>query len=121
MVQNRIYDGLGAAPVNRASVRALGKGVSYEPNIRLGQLHWKAPPRTRPVPQNVPDLTGKTFGRFTVIGWYGKTPSWIVKCACGDYENRRTNSLKRATSDTCCVICEHLIIIKRREKMPRKA
>ena len=51
------------------------------------------------------DLTGKRFGRLTVIKRVGndnqKKPQWRCKCDCGNETITRANSLRRGTIVSC--------------------
>lgn len=50
------------------------------------------------------DLTGITFGRFTVIGLSSELPGrWVVKCGCGGFETRRAAAIKNPNNshDSC--------------------
>lgn len=51
------------------------------------------------------DLTGKKFGRWTVLerGENGKNgyARWITKCECGNYSLVRTSDLKNNNSQSC--------------------
>ena len=60
------------------------------------------------------DLTGKRFGRLTVIsraeeyiapnGWH--TPQWLCKCDCGKTTIARGQYLRRGTTASCgCFVC----------------
>jgi hypothetical protein len=117
-----------AAPLDKtASVVRDSSGDLWDAKIHpsLGP-HWKAPPE--PIgkrPHGLPDLTGRAFGRFTVYRYYGKAdgknaePKWIVRCQCGDYEARRTDSiLKNTNPDACCWACEQVNVLRRRAAMP---
>lgn len=113
-------------PVDRVAARVMGPGVHYEKDVH--DRHWKEPPpyyRFIPQegnPQSV-DLTGRKFGLFTVIGWLGavggstgrqrkglhKPPkrqgAWLVRCACGDYEQRTAKAIRNPKNDQdrCCL------------------
>lgn len=96
------------------------------------QAHWKAPPpalASQPNP-GTPDLTGQRFGRFVVIRFHGATSkanpvaTWLVRCACGDYELRRTKTiLNPGDPDDCCLECRAVrqLQINARKPNNRKA
>lgn len=51
------------------------------------------------------DLTGKTFGRWTVLkrakaNVYGK-PAWVCECECGAVQTVAGSSLRRGESTSC--------------------
>jgi hypothetical protein len=102
---------LTSAPLNATAGRVTARGEHWEPEDPLppGLLHWKSPPPTRawvPYPGGATsDLTGKTFGRFTVVGLLEKRPEqrsknsgdrWVCRCSCGDFEVRSTNAIRAA-------------------------
>lgn len=92
------------------------------PKRQRGRLEWDAPPQCSPVPREVEDLTGRTFGRLTVCGWLAPLSGtkeqwkreraihrnrghlWLVRCACGRYEARRRKAIVNPdnTTDMCC-------------------
>jgi hypothetical protein len=108
-----------AAPLNRtASTVRDGSGDTWEPTMKSGQKHWKAPPLPLEPFIAVPgskwliDLTGRQVGRLTVVRYHGRSgvstpePMWLVRCVCGDYELRRAKSIiKETENDPCCLIC----------------
>lgn len=57
------------------------------------------------------DLTGRKFGRFTVVGplatmkKYLDGCRWVVKCTCGRYEVRRTKTIKKGGQLNMCSEC----------------
>lgn len=106
-----------AVPLNReASTVRDGSGDFYDFPIPLHVQHWKAPPTpVGKLGKGAEDLTGRVFGRLTVIRFHGSAggewarPIWLVRCACGDYEVRRSKTLRSTTNaDACCCICQHV-------------
>jgi hypothetical protein len=83
----------------------------------------------RPLPAQVPDLTGRTFGRLTAIGVFDQASKadstghskgkkggaqWVVRCRCGNYETRRTTVLTQGdTRRLMCRDCDKLEEMKR--------
>ena len=54
------------------------------------------------------DLTGKRFGKLTIVEYLGKS-YWLCKCDCGNKKVIYGNSLKRGLSDSCgCLKSERL-------------
>jgi hypothetical protein len=92
---------VGRAPANAQAARVTGRGENWVPETPMppGFQHWKAQPRMRaPI---FPDMTGKKFGRFTVLGVLdddGHTKNrgtrWVVKCGCGDFEAKSTKAIR---------------------------
>lgn len=129
------WDAVAAsAPLDaQASVVRDGSGDLFETKINAGaQAHWKAPPPPLASKPNagLPDLTGHRFGRLVVVRFHGATsknnpvPTWLVRCACGDYELRRTKTiLNPGDPDDCCLECRAVRILQKRASAPnnRKA
>jgi hypothetical protein len=120
-----------SAPVNAAAARAVSMTGDIEPAPKLteGQKHWEAPPRTIPIPAHQPqfmDLTGRTIGRCTVVGYLGPGrvgSRWLVRCLCGRYEARKAKAItRRAPSDAPdqCARCNHLHRIQRQHHFDTK-
>lgn len=116
------YDRIAAStPINKTAATVTGKsGIHYEPAKKITQTHWDAPQPVFPIPSGTPYLTGMKCGRLTVIGYRaarGNNPKgalWLVRCACGQYEERRTKSLiNTANVDDCCAICRHTKFLRR--------
>lgn len=55
--------------------------------------------------KNIEDLTGRTFGRLTVLGLVSideiSQPRWLCQCACGNKTNSLSNGLKCGTAKSC--------------------
>ena len=124
MKKSRIYENATAVPIDRVAARVTAKGVSYEPDKKIDQRHWEAPPKVQPVPEGATNLMGTVFGRFTVIGYFRSHPkrgsAWLVRCACGDYETRYKKAIQNpANKEDCCDKCRHLLYLKRSEEFWR--
>lgn len=120
MKTSKIWDHNLRQPVNRTAHEVSKPGIGYIPKKRLNQPLWKSPPSMMSVPTNIQNLTGVVFSRFTVIGLKscgkGKT-LWLVRCACGNYETRRSKSIQNPNNDKdCCQICRHLEFLKREQR-----
>ena len=46
------------------------------------------------------DLTGKKFGRWTVMKYVGDS-KWLCQCECGTISKVRTSELKNGNSKSC--------------------
>lgn len=56
------------------------------------------------VPKTVEDLTGKVFGRLTVLGFagiYSNYTYWVCQCQCGNKVLRRAYELKKNQNASC--------------------
>ena len=60
------------------------------------------------------DLTGKKFGRLTVIGvGSGRgRKSWICKCECGELRNVITNGLNNGSNKSCGCLSTEMLLAK---------
>ncbi len=113
------YDKLLAAmPINSTAARVTGRGVHWAPDVHFspGEVHSDTPLPTRPWPASSlgqDNLTGRIVGRLTVVGLaaeHGDTANgtrWVVRCACGAYEHRRTKYIRNcgAPQEAMCKIC----------------
>lgn len=113
-----------SSPVNATAARVLSGGINYEERP-INEMHWHfdAPPTVmpkskHPLADSFVDLTGRKYGRFTVIGFYGtrnkkRKALWLVRCACGDYEVRQARVIKSAADpDACCTYCKRVARMK---------
>jgi hypothetical protein len=112
--KNDRWDAIAAsASLDTTAAKVVARGTHYEPKINYANHeHWDSPPPMKPLPAdaNCPDLRGAKFGRFIVIG-LGDTKrgsgsagaSWVVRCACGDYEHRTKKAIlnPRNIEDKC--------------------
>jgi hypothetical protein len=114
-----------STPVNKtAALVVSGKAEHWEPKRKITQLHWDAPPKCEPLPKGVTDLSGFKIGRLVVARYFTshrKTGSiWLVRCACGAYETRRTNALENPNNtDDCCNKCRALESARKRYSIKR--
>jgi hypothetical protein len=104
---------VGRAPANVTAAQVVGRGEHWTPANPMPPdlLHWDAPPPMKPFvgnpvfPDDV-DMTGKKFGRFTVVGFLADSGGrnrggrWVVRCACGDYEAKSAKAIRQMMSMT---------------------
>lgn len=108
------YDALAAsAPLNTdAAIARDGSGESWAPIRKAAPAnHWDAPPVCQPLPSGVENLRGRRVGRLVVVSYYGSDNGsrWLVRCACGAYETRRTKSvLNPPAIEAVCSECDRL-------------
>jgi hypothetical protein len=110
---------LASRPVNKAAGAVLGRGVHWDGSGKEARKTWDGPPKTRPVPANVEDLTGVRFGRLVVLGLMdgsqGK-PRWVVRCSCGLFEVRKGQAVKNPeNANDRCSKCGYWHHLRRRE------
>lgn len=119
---------LASVPLNGTAGAVTSRGTHYDPKIKVPvrrhsdvPVHSDAPARCIPVPVQCADLTGRKFGRFTVIGYLGrlnptneKKGLWLVRCICGNYEQRKAAGIKNPANDKdACMKCRHWRGVKR--------
>lgn len=98
---------LSSVPLNSTAGRVMSRGEHWEPEGKIppGLKHWKSPPPMKPFDGSIAhtaaiDLTGKKFGRFTVLGLCCEGAKdgarWVLRCVCGDFEARSAKTIKAA-------------------------
>lgn len=128
-MKTRDWDALRATagPIDRVAAGVQGRGVTWSPDRQPapGERHWTGPPTELIVPRQwwprsatFEDMTGRRFGRFVVVAYLGKPnpkikARWLVRCTCGDYEQRSVAAIKTADPDNMCVNCRYLETLKR--------
>ena len=61
---------------------------------------------SRPIPENLIDITGQRFGMLVAVSW--NNPGWLLKCDCGNEVVRSRTSLKNAKKSSCgCLRIQH--------------
>lgn len=109
-------------PVNKtaALVVAKGESFSFQPNEchQISDVPFPTQPARTDDP-NFIDLTGRVFGRLTVIG-YGALGNrrWVCRCTCGMYVMRSSKAVKAGTG-AMCEHCKLLQLAKRRDLQRR--
>lgn len=125
-------------PINRtAAVSVSARGSDWVPEARMppGFRHWKSPPAMlawaqAPRYPGEEDLTGKKFGRLTVLGILADSPAggrrWVLRCVCGDYEARASKAIRLSLAgmnaasfnpvSTMCWYCAQWQITQNRHK-----
>jgi hypothetical protein len=135
MSDDRYRRVIASVPANKTAGRVTARGEHWEPSDKIpaDRAHWTAPPDDcRQRPPSVPDLVGVKFGRFTVAQYrhsrkysedgklVGINYLWLVRCSCGDYEERTTRTIlaaqadPEAYADQMCWNCERLEVMKKR-------
>lgn len=98
------------------------RGVHWEPaalKLSPGQVISDVPLPTRPWPATArgqDNLTGRIIGRLTVVGLSADSAKseggarWVVRCACGNYEHKRTRALRNPVfpSRMMCRRCDYV-------------
>lgn len=76
-------------------------------DVKGGNL-YVGPSEMRPCPPDTEDLTGRRFGKLTVLGLLrqsnpkGKKPAkWVCRCDCGNYAHQRGKALNNGARDRC--------------------
>ena len=109
-------------PVDRIAARVVGAGVSFEFKISDGAVNSflplpiRKPAGTEKGQTSFVDLTGRFFGRLTVIGISAEVAArWVVRCVCGSYGLRTAKAIKSADPEGCCHQCHVLAVAKRKD------
>lgn len=123
-----------SVPQDATAARVTSKGEHFEPTVEYaGHEHHDVPPQIISICKALPsakpiiaELTGKRFGRLTVIG-LAKVQAqsgtmkrkqharWAVRCACGDYEFRTAKAIRNPTNtDDMCRKCRQVEVNKKR-------
>lgn len=115
-----------STPLNKTAATVVSQSrAQYQPATTVPDYvqHWDVMPPLKDASglkaqSSWDDLTGRMVGRMTVMGYYGRsqageTALWVVRCPCGDFEVRKTKTIKKnANQDHCCHYCEHTNKIK---------
>lgn len=104
---------VASRPVNQlAALVASASPVQPTVGPTITCAHWDIPPVTYRPASNAPDLTGRRFGCFVVVGYLGKLRKssprgcWLVRCNCGLYESRTSRSINNPHNhQDMCVVC----------------
>jgi 5-methylcytosine-specific restriction protein A len=105
-------------PINRPTLNVASEGnhfsfdSKYLNNVRSD---IPLPITTRQLSAGKEDMTGRVFGRLTVIGQADRPTNawgkmrWVVRCACGFYELRRSSGLREGRMEAqMCSACQQL-------------
>lgn len=95
------------APINRTASQVTRTGAHWDYKIREDEV-WSDLPLPTRAASGPFVLTGRVFGRLTVVG-LGVTPPgrrvkegrWVVRCQCGSYSHRKAKSLREGASLMC--------------------
>lgn len=89
------FDGVHRDRIDRQAALVFSGGVAYEPKCKVVNFHSDTQPELRKnVPKSI-NLAGIKFGRFTVVGLSKhKSGTWVVRCACGAYEDRKAKAIR---------------------------
>lgn len=122
---------ISARPVNATAARVTSRGIHWDSQRKAGDCpEWDAPPPVYDTKKiaallRIPgtsfvDLTGKQFGRFSVVGFLGspnpkKGGRWLVRCTCGQYEQRTVKAITNpGNANDMCHACRYLEHLKGR-------
>lgn len=113
-----IYNG-GFVPVNKLATTVTSP--SSQPDItipkELLREHWDVMPPTKALPlrdRGFKNMMGVKFGRFTVVGLSAQNMlKWVVRCACGVYEIRSNDAVKRGAKNSRCCRCVYTLRLQK--------
>lgn len=122
-VVDSIFDKIAtSAPVNKSAALEAARGVHFVSIKKITQRHEEVRPALRAPtapelanPEFI-DLTGRQYGRLTVLGIFADQGDrakdapqvWAVRCVCGRYESRKSKTIKKASPDDRCAECRNL-------------
>lgn len=71
------------------------------------------------------DLTGKRYGRLTVLGraaqdGNGRKARWVCECSCGGFTTVQTHHLNSGATNSCGCICDELRHARKGTAGPRR-
>lgn len=106
------------APVNRTASIVISAGQHHE--YKATAIIYDSPyPMAICAPKNpnFVDMSGRRFGRITVIGYSKDFPGkWVCRCACGVYCLRKGRALRSAEHPVLpCYQCYRLAVKKKSE------
>lgn len=117
-MDDKIY---ASAPIDKKAAVVTGKGIDYIPDIKIFDSELPLPV-CRNIPKWIVNLTGKKFGKLTVIGLAVieekklNGSKWVVRCVCGRYSMRKARAINNENNKLdCCKECEKLMSLKRSE------
>ena len=75
--------------------------------MTLEEIKEKYPPYDKVMPKQCKDMTGKRFGKLTVLYRYainstGGQAQWVCQCDCGNISTPRGAGLRNGTTTTSC-------------------
>ena len=108
-------------PVNRQSALVTSKGESYKASKQILQIESDVPMPLKKIPRGTKDLTGKRFGRLTVIGLSREHKSkWVCRCDCSVFVLRKSKAIRNPRNDRDrCQLCCHYAYQKRTDSFRR--
>ncbi len=119
-----IYDKIASGAVRPIDRKAgmINEGYTYQPNMKSLNRFSHVPDKYLHC-----DLSGLEYGKFKVLGLnpkYKKSArgkSYVVRCSCGLYTNRRKLSINKGVregelSDDCCDRCAQTKSIRRTQE-----
>ena len=111
-----------STPLNKeAAVARDGSGEIFTPLKKVDWAKVDEIPKVVPPPITSPhfvDYSGVKYGRITVIGYIGPSAngaSWLVRCACGNHERRRTAAVRKGIEEgraDRCGECDYVKSLK---------
>lgn len=99
--------------INSSAAKVTSKGIHYDPHYKINEGSEVCSDLPLPIiktPRNfyicgIGNLTGKTNGRMDCLGFFGKK-RWVVRCKCGNYTLRSTNTIQNWSEKDCCIKCK---------------
>lgn len=104
-------DQIRASTPLRAAALQMSRGETYERRgFKPTRVWFDTPPATKPGL-----YSGHAWGRLKVIGRIverqqrhsGSNATWLVRCACGVWESRRSRTIRTQAMADRCQFCEY--------------
>jgi hypothetical protein len=105
------------APVNALAARVVSSGTHFDPIIKPHTIaHFDVMPAVKKwegLGITDTDLTGRTFGRFKVMGYSATHKArWVVRCSCGAFELRTSKGIRNPNNNRdMCIVCRSTFYI----------
>lgn len=126
MTSRKLDAVLTGRPVDQTAARVTQPGpagLTSSRSIPGDTILAAAPPLTRAVPADVPDLTGTITGHLRVVGLWrsqcghrgsANRNRWVCRCVCGYYVIRTRKALRNPINQRdACDRCLHVRHLKR--------
>ena len=117
---DRVVD---SSPIDRTASTVTSSGTHYEPEPTNPCIRWfnECPSFVdHPTAPSFVDLTGRSLGYMTVMGYAGKLNNnkngmWVCRCVCGRYEYRKSHVIRnpKPTDElNRCSVCNNTLRVR---------
>lgn len=115
MKNSASFDGIHRDAADQTAAKVFAGGAHYFNPVHVANAHWEIQPPLKLIPAGTVDLTGRKFGRFTVLGMHLTIKGrWVCRCSCGEFETRKGKSILNPENEgDRCTKCRRLSFEKR--------